>query len=101
MSWCRPYETRSDSRLTPDLPNLCENASYAPLGAESFPTCTQGFRPGLYSGAASRLGITTRLPLVVSECEFSHRFFRPWLTFSAPAGLVFASFHSTSSTPVE
>ncbi|PYV55374.1 MAG: hypothetical protein DMG98_15725 [Acidobacteria bacterium] len=55
--------------------SLCENASYAPFGAESFPTCTQGFRPGLYSSAASRLGITIRLPPVVrslsshSDCE--------------------------------
>jgi len=51
--------------IFPALPSLCEDASYAPFGAESLPTCTQGFRPGLHSGAASRLGITIRLPLVV------------------------------------
>ena len=33
------------------------------VGTESFPTYTQGFRPGLYSGAALRLGITIRFQL--------------------------------------
>src|SRR5213080_4253346 len=61
---CSNCGTLSAYRLTQDL-RVCVRTLLRPFGAESFPTCTQGFRPGLYSGTASRLGITIRLPFVV------------------------------------
>src|SRR5437870_9303805 len=83
---CRPSGTRSGIRLHPGLTSLCENLH---PGISPWAVFWRRFAAGNYDSLAT----------CGSEFKFSHRLLHPGLTCFAPAGLVFAGFHSTSSAP--